>query len=154
MSKNFGQYLRKLRKNRGLTLKELGELTGMSHAYLSQLERGERGVNGIPAPDTLRKLSVPLKVQFFELMVEAGHITEEEWNEAFIQEGFHVDDDVVYNRVLLNQESPWQDLKQLLENKNSLTYNGWDLMDDQREQILNMLAILLPTYAKEKREPQ
>ena len=36
----LGDRIRQLRKARGLTLKELGSRTGLSHAFLSQVERG------------------------------------------------------------------------------------------------------------------
>lgn len=37
----FGEKLRILRKRRGLTTRTLGELLSVSHAYVSQLERGK-----------------------------------------------------------------------------------------------------------------
>ncbi|MCL6457660.1 MAG: helix-turn-helix domain-containing protein [Gorillibacterium sp.] len=74
-SKTFGQYLRSLRKKKGLTLKELGGLVGFSYSYLSQLERGERGgAGGIPSPDILKLLYKPLDVDFFTLMEKAGYL--------------------------------------------------------------------------------
>lgn len=74
MNENFGKYLRDLRKSKKLTLKELGQLTGMSHTYISQLERGIRGIKGVPSPEALKKLSGPLNVPHMELMHIAGHI--------------------------------------------------------------------------------
>lgn len=44
MGKGFGKFLRKLRKDRGLTLRQVEEAAKISNAYLSQVERGERGV--------------------------------------------------------------------------------------------------------------
>jgi transcriptional regulator with XRE-family HTH domain len=37
---NLGGRVRSLRRQRGLTLKELGRLAGLSHPFLSQVERG------------------------------------------------------------------------------------------------------------------
>jgi transcriptional regulator with XRE-family HTH domain len=37
----FGENLKKARKNKGFTLKVLGEIIGVSHASLSQLESGK-----------------------------------------------------------------------------------------------------------------
>lgn len=153
MEIKFGDYLKKLRKNKGLTLKQLGEITGFSHTYLSQLERGLRGTNGVPS-ETLKQLSRALEIDYAELLIKAGHISQEELNRAWIQEDFHIDDSLVFNRALLNKQSPHIDLKELLENTNSLAYNGWDLIDSEREQILNMLAVLFPTRNKEKRDPK
>lgn len=69
----FGSYLRQLRKDRGLTLKELEKLAGLSYSYLSQLETGSRGTKGRPLPDVLDKLAGPLRVSYSELMIKAGY---------------------------------------------------------------------------------
>lgn len=42
MSTPFGERLRALRAERGVTLKDLGETLGVSQAYLSALETGRR----------------------------------------------------------------------------------------------------------------
>lgn len=39
----FGEHLRKLREERGITQKEMAEAIGTSPAYLSALEHGKRG---------------------------------------------------------------------------------------------------------------
>jgi transcriptional regulator with XRE-family HTH domain len=39
----FGEHLRKLRQERGVTLKEMANAIGISPAYLSALEHGKRG---------------------------------------------------------------------------------------------------------------
>lgn len=39
----FGEKMRKLRKERGITLKHMAEAVGVSSAYLSALEHGKRG---------------------------------------------------------------------------------------------------------------
>ena len=42
----FGERMRKLRTERGVTLKEMAEAIGVSSAYLSALEHGKRGRPG------------------------------------------------------------------------------------------------------------
>jgi transcriptional regulator with XRE-family HTH domain len=42
----FGERMRKLRAERGVTLKEMAEAVGVSSAYLSALEHGKRGRPG------------------------------------------------------------------------------------------------------------
>jgi transcriptional regulator with XRE-family HTH domain len=44
MEKDFGKFLRKLREDRGLTLRQVEETAKISNAYLSQVERGKRRV--------------------------------------------------------------------------------------------------------------
>lgn len=84
ISSEFGAYLRGLRKDRNLTLKELKGLTGISHSYLSQVETGVRGT---PSPEYLRLLYKPLDVTYEELMEKAGYSREkeEELEQALIE---------------------------------------------------------------------
>lgn len=70
--RDFGKYLKSLRESMSLTMRELDKRSGVSHSYISQLERGERAAS----PDILNKLSGPLGVTPTELMVKAGHIPE------------------------------------------------------------------------------
>lgn len=57
---SLGDKLRALREERELTLKEMGEQTGLSLTYLSEIERGAV----CPSVDTLRQLA-----NFFEIPV-------------------------------------------------------------------------------------
>ena len=55
----LGARVRELRRERGLTLKALGSLAGLSHPFLSQLERGLArpsvgSVERSPAPSACR----------------------------------------------------------------------------------------------------
>jgi transcriptional regulator with XRE-family HTH domain len=38
----FGEKLSTLRKKRGLTLRQLGEMLGVYHTYVSQIEKGKK----------------------------------------------------------------------------------------------------------------
>lgn len=73
-AEEFGEYLKSLRKKRKLTIRQLDTYSGVSNSYISQMERGERGV---PSPDILRKLAKPLNVDYEELMMRAGHLKDE-----------------------------------------------------------------------------
>ncbi len=44
MGRAFGQFLRQLREDRQYALRDVEEMAQVSNAYLSQVERGERGV--------------------------------------------------------------------------------------------------------------
>lgn len=71
MKNDFGIYLRNTRKNKGLTLKSLSTMSGVSQSYLTNIENGKRG---IPTPPILKKLHAPLGVDYGELMSVAGYI--------------------------------------------------------------------------------
>lgn len=53
-------YLRTMRQDRGLTLKELSDLAGISMSYLSELERNVGGKR--PSPDVLHRLANALNL--------------------------------------------------------------------------------------------
>lgn len=67
----FGLYLKKIRKERGLTIHQVETYTGVSNSYISLLERGKRD---IPSPTILEKLAPLYKVPYDELMEAAGYI--------------------------------------------------------------------------------
>lgn len=71
----FGRYLMKKRKEKDISIRELARRTGISHPYLSQLENGR---NDNPQPDKLRKLSIVLNVNYLDLMIKAGYLTEDD----------------------------------------------------------------------------
>lgn len=54
----FGLYLRHLREQRGLSLRELGQLCAIDHAYIHRLEKGEKTA---PSAEVLEKLTRVLK---------------------------------------------------------------------------------------------
>lgn len=60
--------LKQLRTERGLTLDQLADVSGLSKGFLSQLETGARQ----PSTDTLRTLSQALEVTEADLIVTPG----------------------------------------------------------------------------------
>jgi transcriptional regulator with XRE-family HTH domain len=70
-------YLRKIRKQKGLSLKKVEKAAGVSNAYLSQLERGRRNP---PHPDILKRLAKLYEVPIAELLSAAGYLQEEKGN--------------------------------------------------------------------------
>ena len=73
MGKSFGEFLRALRESRNLTLRQVEELVRVSNAYLSQIERGERG---IPNLKILKKLAEAYGVSVTELVDAAERETQ------------------------------------------------------------------------------
>lgn len=73
----FGKYLRHIRKLKKMTIRQVELYSNVSNAYISQLERGERG---IPSPAIIEKLSKALGVDYEEMMEKAGHIKEKRYS--------------------------------------------------------------------------
>lgn len=75
--KKFGDEIKKLRKDKNISIRKLGELSGISHAYISQIENGKRGN---PKPDLIKKLAKALDVRYVDLLIKAGHLPEMDEN--------------------------------------------------------------------------
>ena len=70
----FGERLRALRKARGLSQEELGELTQLGQSNISAWERGGR----LPLPEGLTKLATFFQCSIEELLgVKSGHEDED-----------------------------------------------------------------------------
>ncbi|WP_010676446.1 helix-turn-helix domain-containing protein [Bacillus timonensis] len=68
----FGEKLRKLRKEKGFSIRKLSELSGVAHSYLSQVETGKRG---IPKVETLEKIATGLNIPSIDLIKATGYIS-------------------------------------------------------------------------------
>jgi transcriptional regulator with XRE-family HTH domain len=68
---NLSKTLQDIRKMRGHSLRAVEEGTGISNAYLSQLERGEATK---PSPDKLQALASFYEVPYTDLMRAAGYL--------------------------------------------------------------------------------
>lgn len=66
----LGEYLKKLRENKKLSLREVEKLTGISFTYLNMIEHGKRNVN----PTLLRNLSRVYNYDYLNLYEKAGYI--------------------------------------------------------------------------------
>ena len=70
-SKTLGALLKELREANKLTLREMEKRTGISNAYLSQVENGQIKK---PSPNYLFKISEALNYPYEALMERAGHV--------------------------------------------------------------------------------
>ncbi|MFC0211122.1 helix-turn-helix domain-containing protein [Paenibacillus chartarius] len=115
----FYDHLRDLRKLKGFTIRELADRSGVSAAYISQLENGNRGV---PSPDVLMKLSEGLNVSYSSLMEIAGYLESKE------------QDKPPAAKAPVN-------LRRFLR-ENDLMFDGALLTDTDKEWIERMLTVL------------
>lgn len=76
---NLGSLLKELRGER--SFREMEKITGLSHTYLSSLEKGvdpRSGSERKPTPSVLKKLSEKLSIDYSTLMEAAGYLPEDE----------------------------------------------------------------------------
>jgi HTH-type transcriptional regulator, competence development regulator len=76
---NLPKVLRDIRALRGHSLRAVEEGTGISNAYLSQLERGDAQN---PSPDKLKELAKFYEVPYTDLMRAAGYLLKPELTEG------------------------------------------------------------------------
>ena len=69
--KRLPDELRRIRTIKNMSLREVEKGTGISNAYLSQLENGNANK---PTPDILRRLAAFYKVNYESLMEAAGYL--------------------------------------------------------------------------------
>src|SRR5262245_50533973 len=74
----LGKYLQDLRESAGFTLRQVEEASGVSNAYLSQLEHGRISK---PSPHVLHKLAKTYGISYELLMEKAGYVTREKGGE-------------------------------------------------------------------------
>lgn len=117
-AEEFGKYIKTLRKNKKMTIRQLELYSGVSNSYLSLLENGKRG---IPSPEILKKLCTPLGIPYDELMEKAGYINEDS--------------------VELNKLSK-PDIKKLLESEEP-TYDGIELTEEQRKMFIDLFRVIM-----------
>jgi transcriptional regulator with XRE-family HTH domain len=79
----FGDFLRKLREKKGVSLKEAEKAIGVSNAYISQLETGTR--KKLPDPERIRAIANYYNVSVAELLEKAGYYEPEEIKETYEQ---------------------------------------------------------------------
>lgn len=74
MERNFGQYMKDLRQKVRMSLREVERESGVSNAYIAQLERGDRPP---PSAEILKKLAPVYNVPLRDLLKAAGYWDEE-----------------------------------------------------------------------------
>lgn len=150
--KSFGNILKNLREDTGLSITALAKAADISRPYLSQLESSTRN----PAPKTLKKLAEALgNVTYPNLLDVAGYkdlAKQEQLRSAY--EDFATKEQFLelFDRVKILEQTI--DIKNFLELKfNDLTsepiyplYNGHELTRTDRQRILNVLEELFPNY--------
>ncbi|MBM3299322.1 MAG: helix-turn-helix domain-containing protein [Deltaproteobacteria bacterium] len=85
---DFGEYLKSLREQHKLSLRDVAARTGMSASYLTQIEHGRRRP---PGPDILKKLAPVYGLPVKDLMDAAGYLDDIEPVKPSVSEEEEVD---------------------------------------------------------------
>lgn len=132
--KKFGEELRKLRKEKGLSIRKLSELSGVAHSYLSQVETSKRG---IPKVETLERIATGLNIPSIDLLVQAGYIDPTNYlkmkNEI---------EDIELSLSEQEQQPPIY-IDSLLDSNRQIIYQDRLLTKEEKAKINSLIKIML-----------
>jgi HTH-type transcriptional regulator, competence development regulator len=128
----FGEKLRQLRKEKGLSIRKLSELSGVAHSYLSQVETGKRG---IPKVDTLEKIGAGLNIPSFDLLLLAGYIDP---NDLIME---NERENIEWS--LSEQEQIPFELNSLLDSNHPIFFQDRLLTKEEKAKIKSVIEIVL-----------
>lgn len=97
----MGNFIRRIREEKGMSLREFADFLGLSHNYIGNLEKGEDPRNNKPiAPtiDTFIKIAGALKISLEETLKQTGYI--EEINLKTIEEIYQEQTVREYNELI------------------------------------------------------
>ena len=80
---SFGKFIKELREKKGVTLRDIEEVTGISNVYICQLETGAR--KKLPSPDNLQALAEYFGVTLKELLEKAGYVEPQQTEDTLEQ---------------------------------------------------------------------
>jgi transcriptional regulator with XRE-family HTH domain len=143
---NFGDYLKGLRNENGLSQRDLAEKSGVSNAEISRLETGDRKK---PSPIVLKALYPYLGVSYEELMQKAGY-SEEVVDHPGYTERYYRDE----NGVLIDVVKQINHMYDKNSNWASLAYRvtSSDLTDDEIKIIESQTKALFEQFLKNKKK--
>lgn len=140
MAETFGDYLRRLREQKGLSIQQLAAHAGISGAQISRIENGIRGV---PKPATLRKISEAVGIGYEELMEHAGYLNETSGAK----------DQMDMPEWATSKDK--RDFRKMLEDDGELMFDGIPLSQEDRQRIKDVLTGLFwEAKQMNKRKPQ
>jgi transcriptional regulator with XRE-family HTH domain len=143
---NFGQYIKKLRSDIGLSQRDLSAASGISNAEISRIETSERKN---PSYLVLKAISPHLKVSYEELLQKAGYIDNLEEPQKFADNNIgdnigKVDNFLRRAKAVYEKDKEWAKLAcKVLES---------GLSEDELEVFKALNTTLLEQFLKSKKK--
>lgn len=129
----LGSFLRKMREQKKLSIRQLAKFTGVSPAYISQLENNYRKN---PTPHVLRSLCEGLEIDYEQFLIEFKQLSKTDIKE---RKALYAE----YKEQSAVQETSQVDLYDLLQENEEIIYRGKTLSENERKKIKTMLHMLL-----------
>ncbi|GAB3797512.1 helix-turn-helix domain-containing protein [Virgibacillus kimchii] len=135
----FGEFIKEKRTEKGLTMRELERRTGISQAYISQIESGKRNV---PKPELIKKISNGLDVDYLDLLQKAGYIgtlalaSESYKSESWAKKPINKDYVTFLTYILENQHIP---LDAALSIGYPISWYGTKFSNEEKEKLMDFI---------------
>lgn len=128
------------RKELNLSLRDAGKLIGISHSYLSNLEKGidprtNTSIN--PTPDTLKLISDAYNLSYTKLMELTGYI-----DEGYSNRKLEEDTDQFNSSKDIDIALEIDKIKTLINDSSSICFYGDPLMEESRALLLEGMEYL------------
>jgi HTH-type transcriptional regulator, competence development regulator len=128
---NLGEFLIQLRGNK--SLREVSKISGLSHSYIRDIERGINRTTNLPirpSAETLKRLSKAYDFPYEELLLHAGYI------ENPIKENTATYDEITESGLIEI------DLQKILEGENPVTLEGYTFEKKEKKKLLDIIKIV------------
>lgn len=125
----LGELLKELRGKR--SLREIAELTELSHTYISDIEKGyRRGTKKVihPSPETLKRLAEAYNYSYEKLMKVAGYLDEN--GEIHSQSPSKDEFDIAKRMKQFRKE---------IENSDGLAFDGEPMSEEAKESLIEAM---------------
>lgn len=134
----IGPFIRQLRENKNMSIRQLAKHTGVSPAYISQIENNYRNN---PTQHVLRSIADGLGIEYNEFILQINQLTKTgvEEQRYLYEQKRNSQGDVESKQLSINHI----DLYEVLSEKQVIYYKGKLLADKEREKVKVMLHTLL-----------
>lgn len=142
----FGEYIKKLRKDNGMSQRILAEKAGISNTEISRIESGERQS---PSPSILKAIHVYLGVTYEDLMIKAGYMEETIDHMGYTEKVYRDENGYLVDitriaKEIYDKDSAWGNL--------AYRVTASDLTDDELAIIKAQTQCLLEQFLKSKKK--
>lgn len=143
---SIGENIRRIRKEKGMTQKELGEKLGISQAAIGQFENDNSNLK----IDTIKKIAVALDVEYTRLIIETP------FSSGSREERQKMTDDELADyltylttknqdlkkEILSRYETKKQQTEQLKTDTLAAHFDGEEFTDEELEEIMNFVEFV------------
>ena len=91
-AKKLGAFIKRHRKERGLSLEAVAQEVKVPRSTIFRMERGEFGS---PDPEKLQRLATALDVDFEELFTLAGHVAPDPGLQPYLRRKYDLSDEAI-----------------------------------------------------------